>query len=213
MRSQQVLGWALIIVFVWTLQFSSLTAGLSYLHHLLLLVPFLAPVLAVLVDAAISKKRQLFATVLALCLCAYPIFNRYALILPRIQTGAPLDQSPARQIADYFIDRSLQNRSIYIMNDHIAYWHMHSHPLTLSTTHPSTIGKDFLLQVLYGPDWSSPLEMQRLLALEPEFIVKKEQLFYLKYQLETTEILAAALSQNYTLIHSVEDANIYRRDV
>ncbi len=212
MQPQQKLGWSLIVIFFWTLQFSALSTGHVHLHYLLQLVPFLVPFLGVLADAAIRQRRQFVIATLVLCLSAYPVFNQYAAILPRALTGAQLDPSSARQIADYFIDNELEDRSIYMMTDHIVYWYLDRYPLTPSTTHPSTIGRDYLLQVLYGPDWSSLLEMKRLLALEPEFIVKKDWLFYLQFQPETTELLETALDQNYTLVRDIQGVSIYRRD-
>lgn len=211
MHPQQRLGWSLTIVFVWTLQFSMFSTSSFHGHYWLQLVPFLAPVLAVGLDAVIQIRRQLAIAILTLCLCAYPIFNQYALILPRGLANEPLDQSAARQITDYFIDNGLEDQSIYLTSYHIVYWYLETYPLTLSTTHPSTIGRDNVLQVLYGPNWSSHREMKRLLALEPEFILRKDDLFYLKYYPEMAEILQTALDQNYTRVHNIEDINIYRR--
>ena len=212
MSPSQTLGWSLMIVLIWTLQFSGLSSGGAHFHYLLQLVPFVAIFLGIWIDTAIRKRAQVIPiVVLMLCLVTYPVFNQYAVILPRALAGAPLDQSSARQIADYFLDNDLADRSIYLLRDHIAYWHLGAYPLTASTTHPSTIGKDYLLQVLYGPSWSSPLEMRRLLAQKPEFIVKDEHPFYLKAQPETTELLATVLDQDYVLVHSIEGRSIYRR--
>ena len=211
---QQRLDWTLVVVFILTIQFSILGSGSAYSHYLLQIVPFLAIFSGVFVDGVVSQSRRAIALIILIfCLGTYPVLEQYAVILPRALTGSPLDQSPTKKIADYFINNDLEDRSICFLRAHLAHWYLGTYPITPSITHPSTIGKDYLLQALYGPKWSSPLEMKRLLALQPEFIVKEEYLFYLDNQPETTELLAAALDQSYTLVHSVKEFSIYSRDL
>lgn len=100
-----------------------------------------------------------------------------------------------------------------MMDEHLAYWYLGTYPLMPSIAHPSTIGKDYLLQILYGPSWSSSREMRRLLELDPELIVKQENPFYLEDQPKTVELLKTALEQNYTFIHDVEGLEIYAKDL
>ncbi len=212
MQPSQKLSWLLIAAFLLTTLFSILSSGSSYSHYLLQIVPFLAIFSGIFVAAAISRGRRAIALIsLILCLGAYPVFEQYTVVLPRALTGSPLDQSPGRRIADYFTDNELEDRSIYFMRQHIVHWYLGTYPLIPSIAHPSTIGKDYLLQVLYGPNWSSPLEMQRLLALDPEFIVKEDRLSYLQKQPKTAEILAKALDQ-YTLVRRIDNVSIYRRN-
>ncbi len=213
MHPQQELNWAMIIVFILTIQISIFSSGSAYPHYLFQVVPFLAIFSGVFVDVTVGQSRRAIALVsLILCLSAYPVVEQYATVLPRALTGSPLDQSRARLIADYFTDNGFEDRTIYFMEDHIVHWYLGTYPLIPSIAHPSTIGKDYLLQALYGPNWSSPLEMQRMLALDPEFIVKEDPLFYLKQQPETTEILARILDRNYTLVHDIQGVSIYRRN-
>ncbi|MGB3789459.1 MAG: hypothetical protein WA949_15725, partial [Phormidesmis sp.] len=155
MQPSQKLSWALVIVFLLTVLFSILSSGSGHSHYLFQIVPFLVILSGVFADTVISRGRRAIALLsLILCLGLYPVFKQYAVVLPRALTGSPLDQSPARQIADYFTDNGLADRSIYFMRQHIVHWYLGTYPLIPSIAHPSTIGKDYLLQALYGPDWS-----------------------------------------------------------
>ncbi|EDX84347.1 hypothetical protein S7335_2044 [Synechococcus sp. PCC 7335] len=210
LQPQQTSGWALVIAFILTIQFSILGSGSAHPHYLIQLVPFFAILSGIFVEAVIKQGRQFFiAVLLLLCLGAYPIFGQYASITSGLLTGAPIDYSPARAIANYLFDQGLEEHSIYLMDEHLAYWYLNTYPLIPSIAHPSTIGKDYLLQILYGPSWSSPREMRRLLDLKPELIVKQADPFYLKEQPKTVELLEAALDQNYTFIHDIEGLKIY----
>ena len=210
LQPKQQFGWALVIVFTLTIQISILNGGLDHAHYLIQLVPFLAMFSSVFAESIIRRSRRTFTVVvLLLCLGVYPVFDQYAILAPRLLAGTQLDRSSTRLVADYLLDQGLEDRSIYMMNQHLAYWYLGTYPLTRSTTHPSTIARDYLLQILYGPNWSSPQEMRRLLDLKPDVIVKKDTLFYLADQPETVEILETAIAQNYTFIHSVKGLKIY----
>ena len=210
LQPKQKLGWSLVIVFILTIQFSILVGGSGHSHYLIQLVPFFAMLSGVFVETVVRQSRRAFTlVVLLLCLGAFPVFRQYALLTHSLGTGAAMDRSPARAIADYLLDHGLADRSIYMMNGHIAYWYLGTYPLTRSTTHPSTIGKDYLLQILYGPSWSSDREMRRLLDLKPKIIVKENAPFYLENQPKTAEVLETALNQNYTFIHDIKGLKIY----
>ncbi|MBE9062638.1 glycosyltransferase family 39 protein [cf. Phormidesmis sp. LEGE 11477] len=210
LQPQQKFGWALVITFIFTIQFSILGSGSDHSHYLIQLVPFLAIFSGSFVEQVIKQSRRVFAVVvLLLCLGTYPVLSQYATITHSWLIGAPIDPSPARAIANYLLAQGLEDRSIYMMDQHIAYWYLGTYPLIRSTAHPSTIGKDYLLQILYGPDWSSPREMKRLLDLEPDIIVQQDDPFYFRDQPKTVEILETALDQDYTFIHEVKGTKIY----
>ncbi|NES70102.1 MAG: hypothetical protein F6K24_35265 [Okeania sp. SIO2D1] len=125
--------------------------------------------------------------------------------------GKSLDNSPAFEIAAYLKQNGAEGKPIYVMSDHIIYWLVDSQPLSKSTTHPSTIGKEYLIKILLGPDGSSKSEMARILSKEPEFIIKEEDIWYLQRSQDAKQILHDKLTREYKLVHEVQGRRIYRR--
>jgi hypothetical protein len=139
-----------------------------------------------------------------------PIVEQYEKIALRALGGQPLDNSEAFEIAAFLKQNGVSGQPIYMMSDHIVYWLVDSQPLTKSTTHPSTIGKEYLLKILLGPDESSKAEMARVLGKKPEFIVKREDVEYLQDD-EVKQLLHKTLLTEYKLVQEIGGRQIYRR--
>lgn len=91
------------------------------------------------------------------------------------------------------------------------YWFIDEKPLTASTTHPSNIVKDYLLDIIVGPGTTSEMEMAKIFAQKPAFVVKSEEPFYLEAKPAAAAYLEQVLRSDYKLVKVIEAQEIYQR--
>jgi 4-amino-4-deoxy-L-arabinose transferase-like glycosyltransferase len=209
----QKLGWLFWAIFLLSTEISILKSGAAHEHYFIQLIPFLALPAGLFLDTILFRHSNwLVISVVSLIflIAIKPILHQYYEIASRALGGQPLDNSAAFEIATYFKQNAVDGEPIYMMDDHIVYWLVDSQPLSKSTTHPSTIGKEYLLKILLGPDGSSKSEMTRILSKEPEFIVKKEEVWYLQDD-DVKQLLQETLLTKYEFVHEVQGRQIYRR--
>ena len=96
-----------------------------------------------------------------------------------------------------------------MMTDHIVYWLLGMPPISRAVTHPSTIGREYLLRTFLGNDASSEEELSKILANRPRFIVKRTSVWYLRGG--AAEMLNQALDSDYALATRISGREIYKR--
>ena len=210
---KQKLGWLFWAIFLISTEISILKSGAAHEHYFIQLIPFIAIPVGLFLDTIVFRHLNwlLISVVSLMFLIAIkPILGGYYRLASRALDAQPLDNSAALEIANYLKQNGVDGKSIYMMSDHIIYWLVDSQPLSKSTTHPSTIGKEYLLKILLGPDGSSKSEMARVLSKEPEFIVKRKDVWYLQDN-EVKQLLKEILLTEYELVHKVQERQIYRR--
>jgi hypothetical protein len=90
-----------------------------------------------------------------------------------------------------------------MMDDHIVYWLLDTCPLSKSTTHPSNISMEFLLDVVVRPGTTIVMELSRILGREPGFIVTepKGENDYLQGKPKAQDLLESTLTASYELVN------------
>lgn len=188
-------------------------SGDAHEHYFIQLLPLIALPAGLFLDRILFGRIKwlvVIAISLIFLISINPIVERYEKIALRTLGGQPLDNSEAFEIAAFLKQNGVSGQPIYMMSDHIVYWLVDSQPLTKSTTHPSTIGKEYLLKILLGSDETSKSEMTRVLRKKPEFIVKREDVEYLQDK-EAKQILQNTLLIKYKLVSKIGGREIYQR--
>jgi len=196
---------------------SILETGAAHQHYLMQLVPCLGLGVAVLwqtISRNIILDRVLLGLTLVLLLSSLtPIITGYRIVGGRLLAGGPLQAGPAYEIAAYFQEQEAEDEPIYMMSDHIVYWFLDSEPLTPATTHPSTLSREYVLDVLYGVDSSPESEIAKVFAAEPKFVVKER---FVRYLLSgnmqpVKTFLDRELANHYEQVAQIGGRLIYRR--
>ena len=91
--------------------------------------------------------------------------------------------------------------------DHIVYWLTRSLPPT-RLAHPSTIGHQFLLEIVVGKGASVEDEIAKVFALTPEFVVFTDDLWFLEESSKT--VFHDLLGRHYVLATEIVERQIYR---
>ena len=207
-------GLALVGVFLLGTELSILSGGAANPHYLIQLVPFMSLSAAALLGACLNRRARWFIQTAVLLSCAaslLAVVPEYKMTASRIMAGRPLIHGAACDIADYLKHNSVPGDPIYMMTDHIVYWLIDAEPLSRSTTHPSNIAKEYLLDVLIGPGTSTASELSKVLAVKPRYIVKREQIWYLRTKIPAVGLLEQTIRTHYKHVCSIEGRHIYCR--
>ena len=107
--------------------------------------------------------------------------------------------------------RQLDNKKVFFANYHIGYWFLHQYPLTKSTTHPSTLTRQFLFKYADIQSKSSLEEIKHLMEnVKPAIIVSRSR--YLDFFDEFSEenvYFKNIIGANYSMIYENPDKRIF----
>jgi hypothetical protein len=121
-----------------------------------------------------------------------------------------LNYGASYEIVEYLQQHNPEQRPIYMMNHHLAYWLMDLKPLSKVVTHPSNIAKDYLLKYIEGAEVSTIAELNKILAKKPKFIIREEEPSYIEKQPQANQLLKQVLVTKYELVKQIEDLQIYQ---
>ena len=183
-------------------------SGGTYQHYFLQAVPFAALLAASSLEALSRRGRAAVVSlaVVAAVVALQPVMREYRSLGHRVATGAPLSYGSAYDIAAYLAQENPDNRPVVLLTDHLAYWLLDAVPPSRFATHPTTLGRAQVLQVM----GTSPL-------LEVDAIFAKAPLFVVMDPAEGIEDAAAQarlralLASDYALQPSIAGRAIYRR--
>ncbi len=200
-------------VFFISILYSIIASGSSHEHYLIQIVPVMAILSAVAIGYLINSKIKLFVLVILFfgLLPFSSIFNEYKTLVDRSINNQKLEFGPQYEIAQFLEKMNPKKEPIYLMTDHIIYWFMNMKPPSKVTLHPSNIAREYMVKIIKGEKFSSKSELVEILTLKPLFIVKNKDVWYLKDNVELSQILEKNLSKNYTKIKTIEGRNIYKR--
>ncbi|NRA42933.1 MAG: hypothetical protein HRU21_11600 [Pseudomonadales bacterium] len=99
--------------------------------------------------------------------------------------------------------------TIYTTDHKPLYWLLNKQPLSIAVLHPSNISKPFMLQFMPGAEPKPVDELQRLLAQEPDWIIRKDKIWYFDQRLENT--LQSKITEDYQLSFRYKDNSVYKR--
>jgi 4-amino-4-deoxy-L-arabinose transferase-like glycosyltransferase len=215
-RQQQAAG--MTAAFTGAVALSIVKSGAAHSHYLIQLVPFVSLLATVFFGAFMESRLRQVALIgvlsLGIMTAAHPLTKRYKGLIARIEAHQSIaaDQD-VYDIAAYLNRNRSADQPVYLMEDHIIYWFINAEPMTRCTTHPSNIGKPYLLPYCAETsDADANSEMSRVLAEGPEFIVKlRGKPKYLNHQTEAWHTLSQALEKNYRLVKVIDGHEIYNR--
>ena len=186
---------------------SVIQGGEFHLHYLIQIFPFLSLIIALFWIKLPSKiLRSIAIAWLAFKLTGYlsPLVAQYYEVGDRLMTGKSIPYGITYEIADYLKIHNRDRKSVYLMKDHIVYWLNDLQPLSKSATHPSNLAKSYLFPFIEGSSLSTETELTRILAQQPEFIVKKSPLSFVDRTPEIKRLLEQALNEKYRLVKQLE---------
>ena len=201
----------LLQVFFVATGISIIQGGALFQHYYIQLMPFFALSVGLLWD--VPHKNRFVATIAIAILLASqlePIFAQYQTVSHRLMTGKSLVYGGGYEIADYLQQKNPDRQPVYMMSHHIVYWFTGLQPLSKSTTHPSNISKEYLLQHMVGAENSTEAELAKIFAKEPKFIIKRPVLFYLEEGTPAFELLQKTLATKYRPIDRIHGQEIYQ---
>lgn len=200
-----------VLVFVIATGLSIVVSGVAPMHYLIGLLPFMT-LFAGIAYAYLAERRLIAVATAMIAVCAVvmlvPVVAEYRTAGQRLQRGATLMHGPSLEIADYLKAPCAKSCKLYLLEDHLAYTLLDVYPPRKIVTHPSNISKPSLLKAEIGAEPTIEGEMRAVLATHPDFIVKREKVWYLQPAQE--QILDQMLQQHYQLVHEVDGRRIYR---
>jgi hypothetical protein len=201
------------LIFFVGIQWSILNSGAAHNHYMIQLAPFLAVILASWFQKILNfnLKAGYFILILTLIMTALPTLNEYQTVGTRLFTKQSMSYGKEYELAQYLSEEGGRNMKLYMMEHHLVYWLLDVKPPTKIVTHPSNISKEYLLRVVQTPTTNTNQELLKVLEQKPEFIVKKENVWYLQGHPEAIALLETTLQTHYTLLKNMEETQIYRR--
>ncbi|MFM2313821.1 MAG: hypothetical protein RLZZ04_3097 [Cyanobacteriota bacterium] len=192
---------------------SILRGGEFHQHYYIQLAPLLALTVALFWGRLPSHKGRLIIVGLAVAILlpiAQPISGQYQLIGDRLKTGKTLPYGDSYEIVEYLQQHNPEQRPVYLMKNHLVYWLTDLKPLSKAATHPSNLGKDYLFRYIDGAASSAEGELRKILATQPKFIVKKENLSHVEKHPGANLLFQQVLTTKYRLVKKIDDREIYQ---
>ncbi|MDH6104937.1 glycosyltransferase family 39 protein [Anabaenopsis tanganyikae CS-531] len=211
--SQQRNKFIYLLIYFFGTEWSILNSGAAHSHYMIQLAPFFALVLAswLMKILDLNLKAGYFILIVTLMLTVTPSLNEYKTIGVRLVTQQSILYGKEYDLAKYLAEQGGSDITAYMMDHHLVYWLLNLKPPTKIVTHPSNISKEYLLRVLQGPTANTNQALLEVLAQKPEFIVKKENVWYLQSHPEAIALLEKTLKTDYTLLRNMETTQIYRK--
>lgn len=202
-----------IIFFLAGTGFSILRTGQAYEHYLVQVFPFIALVAAFFLDYLLRFRMKKIIALAAAALLIVPasiILEAYKPVISRAMAEERLTYGPTYELYEYLKKENPQNAPVYFMDGHIVHWFQNTKPIAAIVTHPSNIGREYLVKTLHGPSATVESELSEILAKEPAFIVKPFNVRYLKPHPAAFVLLAEKLFLDYELVQIFGDLMVYR---
>jgi hypothetical protein len=201
------------MVFLVGTALSILRTGAAFENYLIQVVPFVALVGGFFMDHLFSSKRKLLFMAIAsllLLMPSYIVVDAFRPVLLRAIEGKRLTYGPTYEIVEFLKTANPNNDPVYFMEGHLAHWFMNSKPTSGLVTHPTNIGREYLLKVLVGPSATVESELSGILDKEPAFIVMPSTVTYLKGHPRAQELLSQKIFMDYIPIKEIGGLLIYK---
>ncbi|HYW17903.1 MAG TPA: glycosyltransferase family 39 protein [Nodularia sp. (in: cyanobacteria)] len=201
------------LIFSFGTEWSILNSGAAHSHYMIQLAPFLAVVLASWFQKILNLNLKVgyFILIVGLILTALPTLNEYKTVGSRLVAQQSMFYGKEYELAQYLSQEGGRNITVYMMDYHLVYWLLDIKPPIKIVTHPSNISKEYLLRVVESPTANTTQELLKVLEQKPEFIVKKENVWYLEDYPEAIALLETRLKTQYILLKNMEETQIYRK--
>jgi hypothetical protein len=205
-----------VLWFVGGILMSISLTGTSHRGYLVLVVPWFAMCAAIGLNLVPrSNIRSMICKGILILVLTHGIFSvamAYSDLSNRLLKNENIFSGPEIQLAAFLRHENVEKRPIYLLDLHIVYWLMGQYPLTRMSTHPSNITKQALIETIEGAKSTPEGEMEKILAVPPEFIIKpSEEIWYLQSAPKASEVLNQALEHEYDFVGMVGEREIYRK--
>jgi 4-amino-4-deoxy-L-arabinose transferase-like glycosyltransferase len=204
----------IVMIFLIGTGFSILKTGSAFENHLIQIIPFVALIAGVFLDYLLSGKRSLLFMAIGLLLMippSYIVISAYSPMVHRAAAEKRLTYGATYEIADFLKASNPDNDPVYFMEGHLAHWFTNTKPISKIATHPSNVGREYLLKVLAGPSATVESELSAILDKEPAFIVMPSTVTYLSGHPHAKELLFQKIFMDYVLVKEIGRFLIYKR--
>ncbi len=179
-------------------------------HYLIQIYPFIS----ILVVGFIFPREYNFGFarlsffILAI---SFEAITEYYMLANNYRQQSALYNGKSLEVIKELKLRHIDSKKVFFANYHIGYWFLHQYPLTKSTTHPSTLTRQFLFKYANIQSKSSLEEIKYLMEnVKPEIIVSRSR--YLDFFDEFSEensYFKSVISANYIMIYENPDKRIF----
>ena len=149
-KREQKYGTILIAAFFTGIALSIIFGGNAQLHYLIQLIPFISLVAGFFFSFLLQKLNKIPLMILLFIGLAVPaksVLDQYLSIAEKLAKHEPLQSDIGYQLASYIYKENPSGQPFYMMTEHIVHWLTGTKPIAKSVTHPSTLGKEYLLKV------------------------------------------------------------------
>jgi 4-amino-4-deoxy-L-arabinose transferase-like glycosyltransferase len=205
---------ALLATFLIGTFISIIAGGAAFFHYQLQLFPFMALFAAAFAHLCLSGYSPRLITFVSLLIVGVSILSvipQYNKIISLYLAEQSLPYGPACEIAKYIKEENTSGEPIFMMTDQIVYWLINQKPLSKSTVHPSNISKEYILSAIVGPGTTTEMELTKILAKKPRFIVLASDSWHYLRKPVACALLRETLDTHYILDKQIQQRQIYRR--
>ncbi|MGB3144248.1 MAG: glycosyltransferase family 39 protein [Maribacter sp.] len=205
----------LLIVSIIGVLFSFLKGGRINGHYLIQLHPMLLILVAVVILRTIQiyhLKITKYAALILLLIPAESYLEYFNVIKNKIAYGT-FYNGEGFSVPRYIAAHNLETKNILFFEYHIGYWNLNTLPPSTASTHPSNLCRDELFPFYKNPRKNSLEEIRYLMEqLQPKTIViRKGKRIFDKKEIEENQYIDDYLEKNYSLLATVENAEILQR--
>ena len=205
----------LLIVSIIGVLFSFLKGGRVNGHYLIQLHPMLLILVGVVVLRTLQIYHFKMTKYAALILLLIPVesYLEYINVLKNKMTYDTFYNGEGFAVPRYIEAHQLETKNILFFEYHIGYWNLSTLPPSIAATHPSNICRDELFAFYKNPRKNSLEEIKYLMEqLQPKtIIIRKGKRIFDKKEIEENEYIDDYLAKKYTLLATVENAEILQR--
>lgn len=206
----------ILILAIFSIVFSFINGGRINGHYLIQLHPVALILFGVFVSKITFFKKfdyrpYVFFLLLLLPSEAYLEYTR--IIKHKIERGSFFN-GEGITVPQYIMDNNMDTERILFLGYHIGYWKLNAKPPTKAATHPSNICRSELFPFLGSSRKTGIEEITYIMEeVQPNTVVirKNRSIFDPKLRIENRYI-DNYLEEHYTLLNTVDKAEIYTRD-
>jgi len=211
-------NWLLYGIFVLGSFLSIVMTGPSFGHYSIQLVPglaiFAAAIFIPLRANTYSWKADSAKFLMSTSLVALAIFQitiaEWSTVANRFRAGKSLSWGAAYDIADFIKGQNLKEYSIFMLDNQLVYWLLDRYPSAPLATHPSLLIKPSTRHYLEPESKTTEDALRKIFQQQPTFVVWGPLWF--RDEASGLYFLQRELSANYTLMATIDDNQIFRRN-
>lgn len=194
--------------------FSFLKGGKINGHYLIQLYPILIILIAIVIAQIDFFQKAIYKPVAIIVLLLLPFEaykEYYAIINHKIERGTFFN-GEGISVPNYLLKNKLNDNTVFFAEYHIGYWKLNQNPPTKAATHPSNITRDHIFPFYDNPRTTAMAELRYILEdQKPQIIVtRRNKLVFNKRHVALNIYINTYLQQHYSLLQTIDNAEIYQ---